>query len=194
MRCQAISVRPQLISPWCRIYVSVNWVSIGSDNGLSPVRRQAIAWTTAHLLSIGPLETNFSEIIIKIHTFSFKKMRLKMLSAKLAAILSRGRRVNSLGLHSAWWTKATAHRRDCQLQCSAHFSRTVSLNQHFFCIYVVIKTGHFLSFSNIGDFMMPVFYVKILMLIALKNSDKHSSVEENTDLFASRNWSSFKVA
>ena len=26
----------QLISPQCRIYASVNWVSIGSDNGLSP--------------------------------------------------------------------------------------------------------------------------------------------------------------
>ena len=26
----------------CRIYASVNMVSIGSDNGLSPIRRQAI--------------------------------------------------------------------------------------------------------------------------------------------------------
>ena len=31
-----------LISPLCRIYASVNWVSIGSDNGLSPIRLQAI--------------------------------------------------------------------------------------------------------------------------------------------------------
>ena len=30
-----------IISPYCRIYVSVNRVSIGSDNGLSPIRRQA---------------------------------------------------------------------------------------------------------------------------------------------------------
>ena len=29
-------------SPYCRIYPSINWVSIGSDNGLSPIRRQAI--------------------------------------------------------------------------------------------------------------------------------------------------------
>ena len=27
------------------IYASVNWVGIGSGNGLSPVRRQAITWT-----------------------------------------------------------------------------------------------------------------------------------------------------
>ena len=53
------------------IYASVNWVSIGSDNGLSPSRRQAITWTNADLLSIGPLGTNFSEIRIKIEIFSF---------------------------------------------------------------------------------------------------------------------------
>ena len=55
---------------------------IGSDNGLSPDRRQAIIWTNAGLLLIGPLGTNFSEILIKILTFSFKKMRLKVSSAK----------------------------------------------------------------------------------------------------------------
>ena len=55
---------------------------IGSDNGLSPGRRQAIIWINAGILLIGPLGTNFSEILIGIQTFSFKKMRLKMLSAK----------------------------------------------------------------------------------------------------------------
>ena len=48
--------------PWYRIYASANWVSIGPGNGLSPVRRQAITWTNADLLSIGLLGTNFSEI------------------------------------------------------------------------------------------------------------------------------------
>ena len=55
---------------------------IGPDNGLSPGRRQAIIWTNAGILSIGPLGTNFSEILIEINTFSFKKMHLKMSSAK----------------------------------------------------------------------------------------------------------------
>ena len=55
---------------------------IGSDNGLSPDRRQAITWTNAGLLLIGPLGTNFSEILIEILTFSFKKRRLKVSSAK----------------------------------------------------------------------------------------------------------------
>ena len=74
---------------------SVNLVSIGSGNGLSPVRWQAISWTNADLLSIGPLGANLSEIQMEIHNFSFMKMHLKMLSAKMAAILSIGRWVNN---------------------------------------------------------------------------------------------------
>ena len=55
---------------------------IGSDNGLSPDRRQAIIRTNAGILLIGPLGINSSEILIEILTFSFKKMRLKVSSAK----------------------------------------------------------------------------------------------------------------
>ena len=55
---------------------------IGSDNGLSPGRRQAIIWSSARILLIEPLGTNFSEISIAIQTFSFKKMHLNMSSAK----------------------------------------------------------------------------------------------------------------
>ena len=55
---------------------------IGSDNGLSPGQCQAIIWTNAGILLIRTLATNLSEILGKIHSFSFKKMRLKMSSAK----------------------------------------------------------------------------------------------------------------
>ena len=55
---------------------------IGSDNGLSPDWHQAIIWTNAGILLIRPLGTNFSEILVKIHIFSFKKMHLKMLCGK----------------------------------------------------------------------------------------------------------------
>ena len=43
--------------------------NIGSDNGLSPGGRQAIIWTNAGILLIGPLATNFSEILIEILKF-----------------------------------------------------------------------------------------------------------------------------
>ena len=55
---------------------------IGSDNGLSPDRRQAIIWTIAGILIIQTLGTNISEFLSKIHTFSLKKMHLKMSSGK----------------------------------------------------------------------------------------------------------------
>ena len=55
---------------------------IGSDNGLSPGRRQTIIWTNAGILSIGPIGTILNEILIIIHTFSFKKIHFKMSSGK----------------------------------------------------------------------------------------------------------------
>ena len=45
-------------------------------------RRQAIIWTYAGILLIGTLGTKFSEILIEIRIFSFKKMGLKVSSAK----------------------------------------------------------------------------------------------------------------
>ena len=77
-------------SPHSAAYMSVYWVSIGSGNGLSPVLRQAITWTNAGLLSIELLGKKFCEIRIGILLFSFKKMLLKLSSAMMAAILSRG--------------------------------------------------------------------------------------------------------
>ena len=35
-------------------YMSVNYAIIGSENGLSPARRQAISWTNAGLWLIEP--------------------------------------------------------------------------------------------------------------------------------------------
>ena len=55
---------------------------IGSDNGLTPGRRQAIIWTNAGILLIRPSGTNFNEMLIEILTFSFMKMRLNVSSAK----------------------------------------------------------------------------------------------------------------
>ena len=56
------------------------------------------------------LETSFSEIWIEISSFSFKKMHLKM-SAKMAAILSRGRWVILRGYfkHLQWSKPQTCH-------------------------------------------------------------------------------------
>ena len=85
------TVSSLLISPKRRIYASV---SIGSGNGLSPVRWQAFTRTNADLLSIRPLVTNFSQIQIEIKNFSLMKMHLKMSSAKWQPFCPGGRWVN----------------------------------------------------------------------------------------------------
>ena len=75
----------RLLTHWGRVtHVCVHGklTSIGSDNGLSPERHQAIIWTNAGILLIGLLGTNFSGILTEIHTFSLKKMHLKMSSGK----------------------------------------------------------------------------------------------------------------
>ena len=57
-----------LLTHWGQVtHICVSKLAtIGSDNGLSPGRRQAINWTNTGILLIGPLRTNFSEILIKI--------------------------------------------------------------------------------------------------------------------------------
>ena len=64
------------------IYAPVGLTIIGSDNGLLPNWHQAIIWTTVCLLSNGPFGISFSETQIKIQQFPFRKMCLKMMSAK----------------------------------------------------------------------------------------------------------------
>ena len=102
------------------IYVSKLTI-IGSDDDLSPGRRQAIIWTNAGILLIRTLGTNFSEILGKIPAFSFKKMHFKMSSAKWRPfflglnVLIRMSKSNSLHTGHRWtpFTKAS----DAELWC-----------------------------------------------------------------------------
>ena len=91
---------------WGRVmHICVSKLTIiGSDNGLSLGWRPAIIWTSARILSIGPLGTNFSEILIELHTFSFKKMHLKMsgkwwpccLGLNMQSLMARPRTTRSM--------------------------------------------------------------------------------------------------
>ena len=77
--------------------MSINWVSIGSDNGLLPIQHQAIKqmlgyfnWTLRN-----KLHWNFNQNIkIFIHEKAFENIVCEM-----AAILSRGRWVNAVCLY-----------------------------------------------------------------------------------------------
>ena len=62
---------PISLTNWGRVtHICVGKLTIiGSDNGLSPGRRQAIICTNAGIWLIGPLGINFSEILIGIQIF-----------------------------------------------------------------------------------------------------------------------------
>ena len=55
-------MRFNTLTHWSRVthICVVKLISIGSDNGLWPGRRQAIIWTNAGILLIGPLGTNIN--------------------------------------------------------------------------------------------------------------------------------------
>ena len=72
------------LTHWGRVtHICVSRVTTtGSDNGLSPGRRQAIIWTSAGILLIVPLRINFSENSVEILAVSFMKMQMKVSSGK----------------------------------------------------------------------------------------------------------------
>ena len=74
-------------------------INIGSDNGLSPGRRQAIIWTNVGILLIGPLGANFIEIVTGIQIFSLKKNAPENVVCEMASILSR---LQCVKINSAW--------------------------------------------------------------------------------------------
>ena len=70
-----------LIEAWVTHICVSKLTSIGSDNCLSPHRHQAIILTYAAILSIRHQRTYFS-VFVLIQRFSFRKMHLKVSSAK----------------------------------------------------------------------------------------------------------------
>ena len=68
---------------------------IGSDNGLSPGRHQAIIWTTAGILLIGPLGTQFSEIFSRNSNILIQDIAFENVVCEKAAILSQPQCVNA---------------------------------------------------------------------------------------------------
>ena len=104
-----------MLTHWGRVtHICISKLTIiASDNGLSPGRHQAIIWTNAAILLIGPLRTNFNEILIENHIISFKKIHLKMSSGK--------RRPSCLGLNVL-----TNHRRGIVASTKGQFHRKCS--------------------------------------------------------------------
>ena len=84
------SIQFSNLTHWGRVtHICIGKLTIiGSDYGLPPGWCQAIIWTSARILLIGTLRTNFREILIEIQIISFRKMPLKMSSGKWRPFIS----------------------------------------------------------------------------------------------------------
>ena len=125
---------------------------IGSDNGLSPGRRQAIIWANAAILLIWHLGINFSEILIEINTFSLKKMHLKLSSAKW--------RLFRLGLNELRLMSSVPKKADKLISLS--LSRQVishdRQNKHHFVKTVTDKCYNWCVFSKTSPVLICRFH------------------------------------
>ena len=125
-------VTESILTHWGRVMHI--WVCkltiISSDNGLSPGRRQAIIWTNDGILLNEPLGTNFSENLIEIHTFSLKKIDLKISSGK--------RQPSCLGLNVLMsWSHQAVYKQMCIVKSWIFFLNSY-LNQSPYEIVQII--------------------------------------------------------
>ena len=76
----------KLISPWCRIYAWRVWVVNGLDNGLPPIRHQAIISTNDDVPSTTSQGTYLNKPNTEINQFSLTKLHLKVIICNFTAI------------------------------------------------------------------------------------------------------------
>ena len=148
-------------------------------------RRQAIIWTSAGILLIGPSGTNSSEIVIAIYTFSFKQKYFKMSSVKW--------RPSCLGLNELIWqpsVKATVNRnrinthihQDCaDLQINAdELVRKLCKNKLY---YGILLYGRWQALMIYHDLWNDVPFLDILeRIVLLRNSSIRKSMDRVNDI------------
>ena len=161
---------------WATHICVVDLTITGSDNGLSPIRRQAIIWTNAGILLIGPLGTNFSEILIKIYKFSVKKMHLKMSSGKW--------RPSCLGLNVIHkWCLIQSMEVVLCLTVAANLGAKFALLTHWF-LSKITRTRFAASifknkFSNEKFQISNKIILKYVTGITIQNWDKRTRISVN---------------
>ena len=86
--CSACSLVIWFTEAEWRIYASVKYTNIVSDNGLSPVCHQAIQWSKSTILSIGCQVTCFDWILFQIQKFSLKRYSRKCFLQNVSHFIS----------------------------------------------------------------------------------------------------------
>ena len=178
--CECVNDLEDHLTHWDRVtHICVSELTIiGSDNGLSPGRRQAIIWTNDGILLIEHLGTNFSEILIGIQTFSFKKMHLKMSSAKwrpfcLGLIVLRGANAgviiwcNIPAVIICWW---------CGYFCRICRKASRTEKQIVYVLYGIEIMFEHWKISNLGILFQRFFFF-------LKNSQATLADQTSKALF-----------
>ena len=159
-RCSRLTIAADISNIDPLSYVCTHWgwmtqicvskqTMIGSDNGLSPERHQAIIWTNAGILLIGPLGTNFSEILNKTHIFSFKKNAFESVVCEMSAIFSRPQCVNEEVMARKRWSKVYEY-----------FDKDHPLTACFLIpLYRIMIEDVCLHVFNINDVILDLFRV-----------------------------------
>ena len=141
-----------IINNFLQYYVSVPAVvARGFANGLSSGQRHAIIWTNAGILLIGPLGTDFNEVLIEIHKFVFKNVHLKISSGKW--------RPSCLGLNALIDNK---RKPPCiggmelvSLSCNRVFISAESVGRGWCKIAIATKWYQFHTTDKCGFLFMP---------------------------------------
>ena len=126
----------------------IKLTTIGSNKGLSPDRRQAIIWTNAGILLIGPLGTNFRVILIEENVFENVVWKMAIIFSRPQCVKSAsdgGYQRNDLGQFDI----ATNN-------CSSVINNTntptneIPKYLHHFCRSIVFWTSYFIRIASAG--------------------------------------------
>ena len=100
-----MQLRRQQLTRWGRLtHICVDKLTIiGSDNGLSPGRRQAIIWTNVRILLIRPLGTKFQWNVNRNSYNFIQENPFKNVVCEMASILSRPQWVKIV--HRQKWSR-----------------------------------------------------------------------------------------
>ena len=137
---------------------------IGSDNGLSPGRRQAVIRTNAGILLIGPLGINLSKILIEIYSFSFNKMHWKMSSGKcrpfclgLNVVLTlkrKGRHGDNPGFPLRSWWHTSRNPVNTRVVTLTAFLFLCLIMSQSYVICTATTTGYWCSRGRVNSYEM----------------------------------------
>ena len=132
-----------ILTHWGRMkHICVFTLSIiGSGDGLLTGRRQDIILSNYRILSIQTLGTNISEILSKIHMFSFRKMPLKMSANWWLFRLNFNVLTVSLADISIEVSLTTSFFKDPSQMSHARFLNVLKKVQFCYCT-TLTKVGH----------------------------------------------------